>query len=76
MTSMTPLLCSTAPGFAPMRRARSPSRLRHAELHRLDLAAIGGEYRKGGAAYPLGPTTIRRGRHGGVAGFIGALAER
>jgi hypothetical protein len=45
-------------------------------LHRLDLAAIGGEYRKGGAAYPLGPTTIRRGRHGGVAGFIGALAER
>jgi len=42
--------------------------------HHLE-AAIGSEYRKAGAAHPLGVQASRRGRHGGVEGFIGALAE-
>jgi len=38
-------------------------------------AAIGSEYRKAGAAYSLGAPARRGGRHGGLEGFLGALAE-
>jgi hypothetical protein len=37
-------------------------------------AAIASEYRKSGAAYPLGELNVHT-RHGGVEGFISALAE-
>jgi hypothetical protein len=35
---------------------------------------VSSEYRKAGAAYPLGAPTRRNGKHGGVEGFLDALA--
>lgn len=42
-------------------------------IHHLE-AAIASEYRKSGAAYPLGQQSVPP-RHGGVEGFINALTE-